>query len=137
MTGGEAQQPYGPNTRAVRRFLQRLAAEPAGTCVAAAKSYRTLLRNPAMIVADRRLGEAIESAKREPARDAVVGPLVQLIHSYGTSFEGADVITIDDAAEAALGAALALVARDLIPPESFEILYRPFADVIPAEKLDA
>ena len=42
---------------------------------------------------------------------------------------------LEEMAEAALGAALALVARDLLDSRAFETLYGPYAPVIPPEVL--
>src|SRR5687768_2243361 len=82
-------QPYGPNTPAVRRFLQRLAGKPASDCVAAARIYLSLQGTPEFSAADRTLGRALETSGRTDARDAVVGPLVQLLSGHAERLEAA------------------------------------------------
>jgi hypothetical protein len=139
MTVPRPTQPYGPNTPAVRRFLQRLAGKPAADCVAAARVYLSLQGTPTLRAADRSLGDALESSDRTEARDAVVGPIVQLMNGHAErlaaepSFAG---VTVDDLAETALAAALALIVGDIIAADALEVLYRPFASLIPIEEIE-
>ena len=138
VTAPRATLPYGPNTAAVRRFLQRLAGKPTSDCTAAARTYLALQSEPDFKTADRILGSAIERSGRTDARDAVVGPIVQLIGGHGERLAaGGESVGTDDLAEAALAAALALVARDVIPGSAFDILYKAFDELIPTTELDA
>ena len=133
MTGPRASLPYGPNTPAVRRFLQRLAGKPASDCITAARSYIALQETPDFRTADRALGHALESSGRTDARDAIVGPIVQLMSGHAAKLD-ADItggLTVDDLAEAALAAALGLIVGDVIPAPVLEVLYEPFAAIIP------
>src|SRR5215210_2824928 len=101
MTAPRPSQPYGPNTPAVRRFLQRLAGKPASDCIAAARTYLSLQGTPELSAADRALGHALEKSGRTDARDAVVGPLVTLMSGHADKL-GADItggLTVDDLAE--------------------------------------
>ena len=127
-----APQPYGPNTPAVRAFLRDLAALPPASWARAARIYGALAENEEMVRADAALGAAIENAALERARDAVVPPLVQLAAATAPRVSRPP-ITADALAEAALAAALALVARGLIPAESFDTLYTPFAEALPID----
>ena len=139
MIGPRASQPYGPNTPAVRRFLQRLAGKPASDCIAAARVYLALQGTPELATADRSLGHALETSGRTDARDAVVGPLVQLMSGHAdklVSGSDADGVTVDDMAESALAAALALIVGDVVPAQVLEILYRPFAGIIPIQEVE-
>jgi hypothetical protein len=122
----------------VRRFLQRLAGKPLADCVAAARVYLSLQRTPDFSAADRALGIAIDRGARVDARDAIVGPIVQLMSSHSERLAaGREAgVTTDDLAEAALGAVLALVARDLMPVPVFEVLYRPYSGIIPVSEVD-
>lgn len=140
VTGPRPPLPYGPNTAVVRRFLQRLAGKPTADCTVAARTYLALQGTPELVTADRLLGAAIERSGRTDARDAVVGPIVQLMSGHQerlTGPQGPNAPREDDLGEAALAAALALIARDVIPGEAFEVLYRPFNELIPAGDLDS
>ncbi len=130
MISPRATQPYGPNTAAVRRFLQRLAGKPATDCVAAARTYLSMQGTPELTTADRALGHALESRGRIDARDAVVGPIVQLMAGHADKIAATTDVTVDDMAEAALAAALGLIVGDLIPAPMLEVLYRPFEGLI-------
>ena len=139
MTGPRASQQYGPNTPAVRRFLQRLAGKPAADCIAAARIYLSLQGSPEFSAADRTLGRALETSGRTDARDAVVGPLVQLMSGHAERLEAAadgSGITTDDMAESALAAALGLIVGDVIPAGTLEVLYRPYAELIRLEDIE-
>lgn len=138
VTGPRASMPYGPNTAAVRRFLQRLAGKPAADCIAAARAYLALQGTDELRTADRALGHALESSGRTDARDAIVGPLVQLMNGHAAKLD-ADItggLTVDDLAEAALAAALGLIVGDVIPAPILEVLYRPFEPIIPLGEVE-
>jgi hypothetical protein len=125
-----AAQPYGPNTAAVRAFLRDLAALAPERWARAARVYAALATGDPVVRADAALGAAVENAGLERARDAVVGPLVQLAAAAAPRVPGPPTAP-ELLAEAALAAALALVARGLVPEESFAALYAPFAELIP------
>ena len=139
--------PYGPNTLAVRRFLQRFAALAPDEWSAAAAAYDALQRTPAFRGADRALGAAVARAGRETERDAALGPLLQLVRLPHPAAPGAaagdDANVIDVAAaaplapvaEAALAAVLALLVHDVLAPGAFATLYAPFAERIPPPTL--
>jgi hypothetical protein len=115
----------------VRAFLRDLAALPPETWARAARVYAALADSDPVVRADAALGAAIENAGLDRARDAVVGPLVQLAAAAAARLPPPPPAA-DSLAEAALAAALALVARDLVPRESFDALYAPFAEALPA-----
>jgi hypothetical protein len=126
-----ASRPYGPNTPAVRGFLRDLSALPPATWARAARVWATVAAGDAVVRADAALGAAIENAGLERERDAVVAPLVQLATAAAARLP-APGATADALAEAALAAALALLARGLVPEEAFDALYAPFAAAVPA-----
>jgi hypothetical protein len=131
--------PYGPNTPVVRRFLQRLAGKPATDCAAAARVYLSLQGTPPLIAADRAVAKAIEETDRIDARDAVVGPIIQLMNGHAARLESDPVLAgtnLDDMAEAALAAALGLIVGDAIAADALEVLYRPYAELIPIEDIE-
>ncbi len=143
--------PYGPNTQAVRRFLQRFAALRPADWERAARAYEANAGTPAFAAADRALAQAVERSGRAAERDAVVGPLVQLVRDApqaaphqpprgprGDAAAGgplADAPLLPPVAEAALAALLALVVRDVLPERAFAALYGPFAELVPPASL--
>ena len=132
--------PYGPQTPAIRRFLQRFAALPSAEWDAAADAYASGLETAAYVAADRDLARAVERAGRTAERDAVLGPLAQLVRVDRADAGLAELdapVDMHPAAEAALAALLALVVRDVLSPRAFAVLYGPFAGIIPTSTLDA
>lgn len=130
--------PYGPQTPAVRRFLQRLAALSPADWDRAAAAYAAAARQAAAVAADRDLQRAVERAGRAAERDAVLGPLAQLVRvdARGEATEADAPLDLHPVAEAALAALLALVVRDVLGPRAFATLYAPFAATIPVAALD-
>jgi hypothetical protein len=133
MSDVQEQLPYGPQTPAVRRFFERLARLAAREWGVVARAYQATWRDPALADADRALAAAFERTGRERARDAAVGPLVQLARAASAAGAGVEE---DALAEVALAAALALIARDALSVDAFMRLYAPFAELIPAAALD-
>jgi hypothetical protein len=127
------QPPYGPHTRAVRRFLEHLSRLPPADWAGAARVYATTWRDPAATAADAALALAFERTGRERARDALVGPLVQLARA-AAGRAGTDE---DALAEVALATALALVVREDMSEGDFARLYAPFAELIPLAAITA
>jgi hypothetical protein len=135
----------------VRRFLQRFAALRPGEWERAARRYEEQQGTAPLAAADRALAQAVERAGRAAERDAVVGPLVQLVRdappgpggggrapgpgAAGGADEGPALLP--PVAEAALAALLALVVRDVLPAPAFAALYAPFAELIPVDALEA
>jgi hypothetical protein len=109
----------------VRRFLEHLARLAPGDWAGAARAYAAGWREPAAAAADAALALAFERTERERARDALVGPLVQLARAAAGSAADEDAL-----AEVALAAALALVVRDAMSAGDFARLYAPFAELI-------
>lgn len=132
-------QPYGPQTLAIRRFLQHLAALPATEWEAIAAGFAAHAAQPAFVRADRALGLVVERAGRETERDAALGPLVQLVRlprpADAPPPTEDEEVPLHPVAEPALAAVLALLVRDLLPEASFAALYAPVAAHVPAERL--
>ena len=131
-----ASAPYGPATPRVRRFLVQLAglgAEPRREVVA---RHDGLAPTTAYAVAEAQLGETIERSGRTDMRDALAGPLLQLVRRPPNAAdvdEGIDAL--DPIAEPALAALLAILVDDLLPAEQIAMLYAPFQSIIPYESL--
>jgi len=102
-------------------------------------------------VADAAVGMLIERSGRGDARDALGGPLMAMMRLPSPAdVDEVTATTLDDAAiaaddewealdpmaEPALGALLALLVHDLLSVAQFDVLYEPFALVIPAASLD-
>ena len=144
----EARWPYGPNTMAVRRFLQRLAALAPDERARAADAYAALEGTPRFARADRTLAAVTAAAGRGSERDAALRPLAQLLHAGplplgdGTESDealaesAAAAVAMDAMAPAAVAAVLALVVRDVLPADALATLYAPFAELIPVARLD-
>lgn len=132
--------PYGPNTSSVRRLLQRLAALPPEEWARLAQIYEGLARTASFAAADRALGEHIDATHREGERDAVLGPVVQLAadaaERVARAAGGGAEPDPDRFAEPALAAALAVVARDLLDDQQFQLLYGPVSWAVPLVEID-
>jgi len=101
--------------------------------------YLSLQGTPDLAAADRTLGHALETSERTDARDAIVGPIVQLMAGHADMpgiADGSLGVTADDMAESALAAALGLIVGDVIPAPMLEVLYRPFSGLIPLEDIE-
>ncbi len=143
--GAAGRAPYGPQTPAVRRFLQRFAALAPAEWDAAAAAYAAAAGSAAAVAADRDLQRAVERAGRAGERDAVLGPLAQLVGvgardgapegSGGDSHDADPPAELHPVAEASLAALLALVVRDVLPARAFAALYAPFEASIPVASL--
>jgi hypothetical protein len=127
-------QPYGPQTSRLRHFLQRLSAQPTVVWLAAARAHERAVTTAAWQRADRALGQAIARGGREAARDALVGPLLQIAEHAATPVAD-DAGAVERMAEPALAAALALLVADLLDAPHVDALYGPFAGAIPRESL--
>ncbi len=128
-------QPYGPETAAVRRFLVRLAGLGATDRAAVVARYETIAATRAYEAADARLGEVITRSGRDEARDALSGPLLQLVKrptpDAPPAADAEGEIALEPIAEPALAALLALMVRDLLDDATVQLLTDAFADTIP------
>ena len=133
MSEPAATQPYGPQTALVRAFLQRLATQPAVVWLAAARRYAAIAATPAGRQADRGLGAAIQKSAREPARDALVGPVLQLAAraADAAALDSSDREQVERLAEPALAAALALVVADRLGDDQRLLLTSAFGAAVP------
>lgn len=117
-------QPYGPATAAVRRFLVQLAALDGAAHADVIARFATVCPSREFSAADRVLGETIERSGRNEAREAVAGPLLQLVRIADD---------LDPIAEPALAALLALIVSDLLAESTLRTLYKPFEHAIPLD----
>jgi len=131
--------PYGPHTTAVRGFLVRLAGLGAADRAAVVSRYEAVAATRAYETADARLGDVITRSGREEARDALSGPLIQLVKLPGVAMPIAtDTETefeLEPIAEPALAALLALIVRDLLDDATVRLLTDAFSDTIPLATL--
>ena len=128
--------PYGPNTAVIRRFLVRLAGLGSGDKATVVARYGELTRTKAWEAAETLLATAIERSGRDPQRDALSGPLLQLVRpadATATISEDDALAQLDPVAEPALAALLALMVRDLLPEAVVGTLMEPFAGIVEAE----
>lgn len=128
-------QPYGPQTAAVRSFLVRLAGLGAADRDAVVTRHAALADSPRYRRADATLGDVITRSGREAARDALTGPLLQLVKRQAALTDAdqgdTDDIALDPIAEPALAALLALLVRDLLDDDTVRLLSDAFSDTIP------
>ena len=125
--------PYGPRTPAVRRFLERLARLTPGEWAAAAGAYAAGWREAASARADAALADAITRTGREQARDQLVGPVLQMARVVAAPMRHPSPPDEEALAEAALAAALAVLARDALPPDAYDRLVAPFAAAVESD----
>lgn len=139
-----SQMPYGPNTPAVRRFLVDFAGLSQSDRANVVSRYTQLSADNAWQQAERELGRVIVASGRESAQQALAGPLMQLVRRASPAKDGdssAEAASdqepeLDDVAEAALAALLTLLAQDLLNIEQRRTLLAPFADVLPAWRVE-
>ncbi len=126
-----AVHPYGPATPNVRRFLVQFAGLGAETRRAVLARHATVVDTPAYVAAERLIGETIERSGRTDARDALAGPLMQLVRATDANIPGDDALAmLDPIAEPALAMLLALLVADLVPAAAVDVLCSPFASVL-------
>lgn len=139
-----SQMPYGPNTPAVRRFLVDFAGLSQSDRANVVSRYTQLSADNAWQQAERELGRVIVASGRESAQQALAGPLLQLVRRASPATDGDSSAEaesdrepeLDDVAEAALAALLTLLAQDLLNIEQRRALLAPFADVLPAWRVE-
>ena len=128
-------QPYGPQTVAIRGFLVRLAGLGTTDRAAVVARFETIARTRDYEAADARLGDVIKRSGREEARDALSGPLLQLVKrptpDVPPASDAEAEIALEPIAEPALAALLALMVRDLLDDATVQLLTDAFADTIP------
>jgi hypothetical protein len=139
-------QPYGPGTPAVRRFLVHFAGLGVHDRARVVAAYDAARITMGWQRAEQLLAVTIERSGREAARDALSGPLLQLVrhrradavtdaptdatHSTRAHTDDESLADIDAVAEPALAALLALLVRDLIEAAAFDTLVAPFDGVL-------
>lgn len=138
MLGPMGSGPYGPCTPRVRRFLVLLAGLGTEARAEVVRHHAASVLTRRYHAADVLLGDTIARAGREDVRDALAGPLFQLVQrpsgmgTTDTVSQHEDPLdALDAVAEPALAAAMALLVSDLLPFETLRELYAPFDTVIP------
>ena len=127
---------YGPATPAIRQFLLQLSGLGDVARDDVVQRHATCATSPAYISAEVTLGETVEFAGRTDARDALAGPLLQLVRTGDATPNDLEPLTsLAPIAEPALAALLALLVADLLPSDVVETLYAPFADALPFSTL--
>ena len=126
---------YGPATPQIRRFLVQLAGLGAEARSGVVDRFHSVMHTPDFASAESAMGLAIERGGRVDARDAVAGPLLQLVRDANRTDEDDPLASLEPIAEPALAAVLALLVSDLLPPLYVRVLYEPFAAEITLESL--
>ncbi len=92
--------------------------------------------------AETALAAVMERSGRDQERDAVSGPLLQLVRLPGVELQTDQgtperaLEALDPIAEPALAALLALIVRDLLESAVFDTLYSPMYRAIPLALID-
>lgn len=126
--------PYGPATPIVRRFLARFAGLSVTDRAAIVASHAVRADTAAWDRAETALAAALTGADREAARDAVAGPLLQLVR-VGVADDNDPLASLDPVAEPALAALLALLVSDVLDDVHVDTLYAPFEALMPRASL--
>lgn len=126
--------PYGPATAVVRRFLARFAGLSTADRAGILAKYVAQAESARWHRADTALASALTGADREAARDAVAGPLLQLVR-VGEPDDNDPLASLDPVAEPALAALLALLVADVLDSTHVDTLYAPFELLIPRASL--
>ncbi|MBY0491429.1 MAG: hypothetical protein K2R93_16455 [Gemmatimonadaceae bacterium] len=127
--------PYGPQSAAVRAMLVQLAGLGAADRARVVAAHTALCTTRAWVTAERQLAETMARSDREAYREALSGPLLQLVRvpdAPTPQTEEEALATLDPVAEPALAALLAVLVQDLLPPDTVRTLCAPFADVLSA-----
>ncbi len=131
--------PYGPATAPIRRFFVALAALEIELHDAVVRRFAAESASGVFLAADATLGETIERSGRTDARDALFGPLLQLVRDRDVAEEAVTEtdswLELDPIAEPALAALMALLVHDLLPAPTLATLYAAFADAIPLDSV--
>ncbi len=131
--------PYGPRTKQVRDFLVRFAGLGAHARADVVARYDAVSNTPAFMAAESILGETIARAGLLDARDALAGPLLQLVRApdavpVAEHVSGEHDVMLDAIAEPALAALLAILTEELVDPDITRQLYAPFFEAIPRSR---
>jgi len=134
----QEQQPYGPQTAAIRAFLRDLAALDSARHGVAVARWTQQVGTPDFARADRLLGEVLIRAGREAERDAAAGPLLQMLRApeAGEASNGTTDDELDPIAEPALATLMALLVRDLLPGDAFDTLTAALREQVPPGTVD-
>ncbi len=134
-SGHDKRTPYGPATDVIRNFLVKLAGLDSEAHDGVVARFDALHQEHLWVAADVTLGETLERSGRNDARDAVAGPLLQLIRIEQADDPSVASLSrehaLDPIAEPALAAVLALIVSDLLPTATLATLYAPFEPIIP------
>jgi hypothetical protein len=125
-------------------FVRRLRRLDVGHLEAVGRAWRTIVANdpPGWFAAESAIGRAVRSTDRQQAQEAVLVELTEVVRRRGwwrldhlTSPDGQG-LTEAGVQYAATLAAIALLVRDVAPAQDVELIYGPFAALIPAAELD-
>jgi hypothetical protein len=141
-TAGDG-QPYGPNSRAVERFLACLAGLSVADIGQAVGRWRAIASAPGgpWYAAEDAIAEAVHAVSRHGAQEQVTEAAYDVFRRRARGFSTRESFARAPGSEAtaqyvSTSALLALVVRDAVSPEAFAVAYGPFADAIPLATID-
>ena len=124
-------------TPIVRRFLVQFAGLGASSRARIVTRYASLSSSRDFSHAEQALASTLERSGRTAERDALAGPLLQLVRrpprvsdEQTSTASGDDLEHFDAVAEPALAAVLVLLVADLLEPTVAATLYAPLSDEI-------
>lgn len=143
VTIADQRAPYGPNTAAMDRFLERFEQLSTQELRGTLERWRAVVGRGSWFQAEDAVSAAIAATNRYVARDRMQGRLYDIFRTArwfhaevpGTAVPGNEA-TAQYVASSAL---LALMVRERLHAHEFDVLYAPFASAIPADgvRLDA
>ena len=131
---------YGPNSSQIERFLERLQQLSLQRLGDAVRAWRgELARSGAWHSAEDAVSRAITDSARHGPQWLMLRRVFEIFrdapwfkeHNPGSHVPGSDAA----AQYVTTTALLALLVRDALPDDTFETLYFPFRDIIPADGL--
>ena len=130
----EAHRALGPNGAQVAAFIERLKTATKDDWTVVIRERQRPSRDAARDAARAAAWDAATDAARDAAWAAATAAWAAA-RDAATAARAAARDAATAARDAARDAALALLARDKLSPEQFDLLYKPLASIIPADSL--
>jgi hypothetical protein len=131
---------FGPNTPAIGAFLRALAALSFADLGRAVARWRAIAGGDAWHRAEDAVARAIADTRRHDEQRRVLEPLYSVFRraTWFSACEPGTLIPGSDASAqyVATIAVFTLLVRDRLDPEAFQLLYEPFAEVVPLRSID-
>ena len=125
-------------------FVHRLARLDVGDLEVVGRRWRAAVTDDATawFTAEGAVGQAMRETRRQAAQEVVIEDLTDVVRRGGwwrldhLAGAGAQGLTEAGVQYAATLAAIALLVRDVVPAADVELIYGPFASLIPLAEVD-